>query len=438
MTHIVKPLQTMPIGILQQTNKVIAYEFFSGIGGFHAALKTSCNGRVKKAFEISPKCIKVYLQNFPETKIVKKTIDSLKIVDLQLDDEEDASLFLWLLSPPCQPFTRSRRSEDAVDDKDNRTTGFLHLIENLLTKICNSKDVKNRKPDIIFVENVVGYEKSRTRVRVLKILVEQLGYKRVDEYILDSHDFGIPNQRPRYYGVYTCRNKKKQMNTNNEDIKMMNDNNQKLPRYSVENNWIIEPILITKQSSFPFDRVVKTKLSEYLDETPIIDEIPEEIMQKAVRNHIRYDISLKTDNISACLSKGYGKFPRGYGPLLLYKIDKHAAEKMNNDSDNNNNEKNDFIEYQLKINVKQNKSDEKSTNNDLIEKNRRHYYIVWRQGYHIRYFTPRECLRLLYFPKNFVFPQDMKNTEKLSLCGNSLNVKVVSEILKKTLKEILI
>ena len=111
---------------------------------------------------------------------------------------------------------------------------------------------------------------------------------------------------------------------------------------------------------------------------------------------------------------------------------------MNNDSDNNNNEKNDFIEYQLKINVKQNKSDEKSTNNDLIEKNRRHYYIVWRQGYHIRYFTPRECLRLLYFPKNFVFPQDMKNTEKLSLCGNSLNVKVVSEILKKTLKEILI
>ena len=58
MTHIVKPLQTMPIGILQQTNKVIAYEFFSGIGGFHAALKTSCNGRVKKAFEISPKCIK--------------------------------------------------------------------------------------------------------------------------------------------------------------------------------------------------------------------------------------------------------------------------------------------------------------------------------------------------------------------------------------------
>ena len=228
------------------------------------------------------------------------------------------------------------------------------------------------------------------------------------------------------------------MNTNNEDIKMMNDNNQKLPRHSVENNWIIEPILITKQSSFPFDRVVKTKLSEYLDETPIIDEIPEEIMQKAVRNHIRYDISLKTDNISACLSKGYGKFPRGYGPLLLYKIDKHAAEKMNDDSDNNNNEKNDFIEYQLKINVKQNKSDEKSTNNDLIEKNRRHYYIVWRQGYHIRYFTPRECLRLLYFPKNFVFPQDMKNTEKLSLCGNSLNVKVVSEILKKTLKEILI
>ena len=60
MSVLCMTLQTMPIGILQQTNKVIAYEFFSGIGGFHAALKTSCNGRVKKAFEISPKCIKVY------------------------------------------------------------------------------------------------------------------------------------------------------------------------------------------------------------------------------------------------------------------------------------------------------------------------------------------------------------------------------------------
>ena len=45
-------------------------------------------------------------------------------------------------------------------------------------------------------------------------------------------------------------------NPNNEDIKMMNGNNQKLPRHSVENNGIIEPILITKQSSFPFDRVL--------------------------------------------------------------------------------------------------------------------------------------------------------------------------------------
>ena len=105
-----------------------------------------------------------------------------------------------------------------------------------------------RKPDIIFVENVVGYEKSRTRVRVLKILVEQLGYKRVDEYILDSHDFGIPTKDQDT--MFTHVVIKKQMNTNNEDIKMMNDNNQKLPRHSVENNWIIEPILITKQSSF--------------------------------------------------------------------------------------------------------------------------------------------------------------------------------------------
>ena len=421
--------------------QIIAYEFFSGIGGFHTALKQSCNGHVVKAFEISPKCTKVYQKNFPSTTIVKKTIDSLKLDDLTLQDPIHESLFFWFLSPPCQPFTRSRRSVDNnVDDNDTRTKGFIHLIENLLTKICNSKNIKHRKPDIIFIENVVGYEKSRTRARILKILVEKLGYKSINEYILDSQeDFGIPNQRPRYYGVYSSCN-----NNNNFNLDDKNgDTKQYFNTFDKESsNECKNP---TQKQSVTFNKVLKTKLSQYLENNSDItfDEIPQEVMLKAIQNHIRYDISLVTDNTSACLSKGYGKFPRGYGPLLLYKVDKNLS---NDDTSMNSFIKDDMtnsLKYELKLNVKQDLTHMSCTNNSSNNSNknnsnacRRDYFLVWRTGMRLRYLTPRECLRLLYFPEDFSFPNELSTREKLSLCGNSLNVKVVEEILKKTLKSL--
>ena len=117
---------------------VVAFEFFSGIGGFHAALQRSCGGKVLKAFEISLKCTATYSKNFPDTKIIKKTIDSLKVDDLVFKEAlQSNSLFVWLLSPPCQPFTRSGKGRD---DQDNRTKGFLHLIQNLLPVLCTSTD----------------------------------------------------------------------------------------------------------------------------------------------------------------------------------------------------------------------------------------------------------------------------------------------------------
>ncbi len=426
------------------TKQIIAYEFFSGIGGFHTALKQSCNGHVLKAFEINPKCTKVYQKNFPSTTIVKKTIDSLKLDDLTLEGAVHESLFFWLLSPPCQPFTRSRRSVDNnVDDNDTRTKGFIHLIENLLSKICSSKNIKHRKPDVIFIENVVGFENSRTRARILKILVEKLGYQSINEYILDSQeDFGIPNQRPRYYGVYSsCDN-----NNNNNNNFHFDNKNGGTKQYinSCRKNSNDECNDTTQKQSVTFNKVLKTKLSQYLENNSDItfDEIPQEVMLKAIQNHVRYDISLVTDNTSACLSKGYGKFPRGYGPLLLYKID----ENLCNDDTNMNSFKHDMtnsLKYELKLNVKQDLAHMNCTNNSSNNSNinncnarRRDYFLVWRTGMRLRYLTPRECLRLLYFPEDFSFPNELSTREKLSLCGNSLNVKVVEEILKKTLKSL--
>ena len=137
------------------------------MGGFHAALQRSCGGKVLKAFEVSLKCTATYSKNFPDTEIIKKTIDSLKLNDLMSNENlHSNSLFIWLLSPPCQPFTRSGKAE-MIQQPDQ---GFLR-IQNLLPMYCTSVDGINasksesakapnsyRKPDIIFIENVVGFE----------------------------------------------------------------------------------------------------------------------------------------------------------------------------------------------------------------------------------------------------------------------------------------
>ena len=94
----------------------------------------------------------------------------------------------WLLSPPCQPFTRGGKR---MDDEDPRSTGFLHLL-NVLGKMKNP-------PRYIFLENVLNFEISRTHGRMIEVL-RTLGF-RVEEYLVEPTDpwVGIPNARLRYY-----------------------------------------------------------------------------------------------------------------------------------------------------------------------------------------------------------------------------------------------
>ncbi|CAE8603167.1 unnamed protein product, partial [Polarella glacialis] len=68
---------------------------------------------------------------------------------------------LWLLSPPCQPYTRLGRQQD-VGDK--RASPLLHLTE-MLPKL-------RQKPKALLVENVVGFETSESWHRLADALLE--------------------------------------------------------------------------------------------------------------------------------------------------------------------------------------------------------------------------------------------------------------------------
>lgn len=48
----------------------------------------------------------------------------------------------------------------------------------------------------------------------------------------------------------------------------------------------------------------------------------------------------------------------------------------------------------------------------------------------LRFFTPTEVSRLMSFPTYFSFPDNLSNVQKYRLLGNSINVKVVSKLIK--------
>jgi tRNA (cytosine38-C5)-methyltransferase len=92
---------------------------------------------------------------------------------------------IWMLSPPCQPFTRRGLQKDLGD---NRTRSFISL----LGEIAQMR----HHPQYLLVENVVGFEVSDMR-NVLAEKLQSLGYQ-MQEFILTPTQYGIPYSRPRY------------------------------------------------------------------------------------------------------------------------------------------------------------------------------------------------------------------------------------------------
>ena len=108
---------------------------------------------------------------------------------MSMSDLESLRAHLWVLSPPCQPFTRQGHRRDV---EDARAASFLRLLGKLgeMDGEC--------VPEFICLENVVGFEQSETRNRMLDVFCKS-GLEAVQEFILSPDQFGIPYSRPRYF-----------------------------------------------------------------------------------------------------------------------------------------------------------------------------------------------------------------------------------------------
>lgn len=172
------------------------FEFFSGIGGMRLSLPHVIRGiPIKKvtAFDVSDVANQVYTHNFHSGRsnnfdnfdgnLRPILINGLKLAEV------DGVADIWTMSPPCQPYTTTRRAK-RLDDQDPRSQGIFHLM-NLLLEM-------KKKPRWIFLENVQGFVGSSVLDLFLQVL-HSCGY-RFDQYLLSPIvNMGIPNHRKRYY-----------------------------------------------------------------------------------------------------------------------------------------------------------------------------------------------------------------------------------------------
>ncbi|KAK9932804.1 hypothetical protein M0R45_020026 [Rubus argutus] len=368
-------------------------EFYSGIGGMrYSLMKAGVNAIVVEAFDINDTANDVYQHNFGH-RPYQGNIQSLTAADL-----DGYSANVWLLSPPCQPYTRQGLQKQSGDA---RAFSFLQILE-LIPHI-------SQPPIMLFVENVVGFETSDTHTKMMEILGRSDFV--TQEFILTPLQFGVPYSRPRYF----CLAKRKPSTFQNQLL-----NNQLLwspkPLFGHKNaddkvlceldepqgswdKWLescqpIESFLEFKNCSDHSEPnfVGSTNLSAdtigALEEdegngccTSTFDQysVPLSLIE---RWGSAMDIVYPDSKRCCCFTKSYYRYVKGTGSLLAT--------------------------GQPKIQDKASSLKEQC----------------------LRYFTPREVANLHSLPESFQFPQHISLRQRYALLGNSLSISVVAPLLR--------
>ncbi|KAK7331727.1 hypothetical protein VNO80_28465 [Phaseolus coccineus] len=363
-------------------------EFYSGIGGMrYSLMKAQVNAEVVEAFEINDTANDVYQHNFGHRPF-QGNIQCLTAADL---DKYGADA--WLLSPPCQPYTRQGLQKDTGDA---RAFSFLQILE-LLPFLL-------KPPSMLFVENVVGFETSDTHAKLVEIL-EKTDFI-TQEFILTPLQFGIPYSRPRYF----CLAKRKTSSFVNEclnrqliqspgplfehfDTVTDEDDSSKEDRHKLlQSCQPIEKFLELKKPDHDIAVESAALMTGLSNDAPITSGKTngheyESLDQYYVHPSLierwgsAMDVVYPDSKRCCCFTKSYYRYVKGTGSLLA------TVQPMKRD-------KNSLKEQCL------------------------------------RYFTPREVANLHSFPEEFEFPEHISLKQRYALLGNSLSIAVVAPLLQ--------
>lgn len=171
--------------IFMEAIKLKFADLFAGIGGFRLAFGKSQYECVFSC-EIHEACRQVYFDNFAD--IPEYDISKIDLRKLPYFDVLTAGF-------PCQPFSICGRRKGF---HDTRGTLFFHICE----------IIEHINPPVVVLENVkhiLHHDQGRT-LEVILYSLEDIGYA-VNYEILNSKDFGLPQNRERVVFVATKNRK---------------------------------------------------------------------------------------------------------------------------------------------------------------------------------------------------------------------------------------
>lgn len=163
--------------------KIRVFEGFAGYGGASFGLKRSgLNYKVVGMSEFDKFASALLAQNFPK---IKNWGD---ITTIDPNDLPDFDMFTGGF--PCQPFS-SAGLQLGEQDKYGRGTLFYHI-----ARICAVK-----KPKYLLLENVKGLTQKKFAefFEMIRSSLREIGYGEIAYAVLNSKDYGIPQNRERLW-----------------------------------------------------------------------------------------------------------------------------------------------------------------------------------------------------------------------------------------------
>lgn len=164
-------------------------DLFAGIGGIRKGFDNAFGKSVETVFvsEWDEYAQKTYRANYQDDFDIAGDIT-------QIDEKDIPEFDICLAGFPCQAFSLAGKRMGFDDDYKGMCRGTLFQD---VVRIC-----EYHKPKVIFCENVKGltiHDRGRT-FKVIKNAFEQIGYDVYDK-VLNSKDFGVPQNRERIYIV---------------------------------------------------------------------------------------------------------------------------------------------------------------------------------------------------------------------------------------------
>ena len=390
----------------ENTDDDLTYvEFYAGVGGWTMALaeaisrvNSSDQGKTQKrlrrvaAMDHSDLCMKCFRHNFGEEELsAKRQHKAFNIERLTLKQVEEWGARIWMMSPPCQPHTRQHENQ-SEDLDDPRSASFLHICR-LLTQMK-----PHTRPSLLFLENVIGFESSKSCDRWLDTLVPS-GYA-FGHFHLTPTQVGLPNDRPRYFCLAVRSDRLNQQSPLMKYISVNQVENISLkttpaPYSDIQDLGVLPEEKITLETLTQIHSLLDNEDDEHNNL-----KIPRKILDSS--KAWCFDIVKPGDRRSACFTSAYGKFVRGTGSVLY------------NDDDDDN-----------------------TPTLTLQRPDERQFTKDWAEGLDLsklRYFSGSEIARLMGFQSDFSFPADVTAKQQWKLLGNSLNVQVAAKVVELGLR----